>query len=354
MTTTQSTAARPRREVIGAWVLLAGYVTLLCGLMWDAQWHNDVGPDNFFTAPHLLLYSGTTMMGLACLTVVLLTTRSAPDRPAVTVFGFFRAPLPFLVGGIGASGNLAYGAADLWWHDVYGFDIALGTTPSHVGLVLSIFLELVGVVMAFAASVRTRSERWGFVAACAVAAMGSTQLASSLSEPVSAIVPSVAPSALIIGAEGALILGLAAGVLRSSRWLVASGLVFVALQGFLVLFSPAATRWYADAIGQPMRDYATNLSPALLLPVTFPVAALLAAGAVRYARRRPVHRQHVMAVLGGLVSVTMSVLYLVVAAADANVVVTLVATAVLGAVTGWAGWRLAGSVGAARLAEGAA
>ncbi len=342
MTTTQPTATRPRREVIGAWVLLAGYVTLLFGLMWDAQWHNDVGPDSFFTAPHLLLYTGTTIMGLACLTVVLLNTRHAPERSAVTVFGVFRAPLPFLVGGIGAAGNLMYGAADLWWHDVYGFDIAQGATPSHIGLVLSIFTELVGVVMAFAVSVHSRSERWGFVAACAVAAMGSTQIASSLSDPISAVVPSIAPSALIIGAECALLLGLAVGVLRSPRWLLASGLIFVALQGILVLFSPAATRWYADAIDQPMRDYATNLSPALFLPVTFPIAAVLAAVLVRYATPR------VMAVLGTLVSAIVSVLYLIAASEGANVIVTLVATAALGTVTGWAGWRLALRFGTAR------
>ena len=147
MTTTESVHAGaplrvpspPRREVIGAWLLLAGYATVFLGIAWDAQWHNDVGPDTFFTAPHLMLYGGPAVIGLTCLTVVLLTTwRSAPGSVdadgSVTVFRTFRAPPVFLIGGLGASANILYGAADLWWHEVYGFDLALGQTPSHLGL----------------------------------------------------------------------------------------------------------------------------------------------------------------------------------------------------------------------------
>lgn len=337
---------RPRREVIGAWCLLAGYVTLLFGLIWDGQWHNDVGPDTFFTAPHLLLYLGTATMGLSCLTVVLLTTfrpGPAPGRPAVTVFGVFRAPMAFLVGGVGAAGNLLYGAVDLWWHDVYGFDIAQSTTPSHLGLALSIFVELVGVVMAFAVPGRTRADKWGLAAVCAIATMGSTQLASALSDPVVALVPNLAPHAVFVGAVGALLIGLVVGIAGNVRWLLASALVFVVVQGSLILFSPPATRWYADAIGQPFRDYATNFSPALLLPFTFPIAALLVAGIVTVARRRGTSPPRTMAVLGALAGVLIAVLY-VVLAEDANAVLTLVPTAALAAVTGWAGWRLAATV----------
>ncbi|AQZ62484.1 hypothetical protein BKM31_14345 [[Actinomadura] parvosata subsp. kistnae] len=334
----------PRREVRGAWFLMLGYAVLLTGMVWDGQWHGDVGPDNFWTAPHLLLYVGTGIIGLSCLTVVLLSTWArgpATGTPSVTVLRTFRAPWPFLVGGLGASGNLLYAGSDLWWHEVYGFDIAAGTTPSHFGLGLSIQVEIFAMVMAFAVLRRTRSERWGLALAVALATIGSTSAFGMLSELLLAWLPGVAPRVLGLGAAGALTLSLIAGLTRGWRWPAAAGLAFVGVQGGLALFAPAATRWYAGAIGQPMRDYATGLPQVLIgFPATFPLIALVAGGAVAFAARRGARPLPVMAGIGALVGVNTAVFYGAIGM-EMNVAATLVAAVVIGAGTGWLGWQCA-------------
>ncbi|GAA3749501.1 hypothetical protein GCM10022225_37210 [Plantactinospora mayteni] len=345
-------SGRPRREVIGAWFLLAGYLSLLLGLTWDGQWHNDVGPDNFWTAPHLLLYSGTAIMGLTCLTVVLVNTWRPGldgDRPAVRVFGVFRAPLPFLVGGVGAAGNLLYGVADLWWHDFYGFDIALASTPSHLGLALCIFTELVGVVMAATVLGPSRGQRWAFAAACAVGVMGSTQLANVLSDPVSRVFPALGPRTVLMGVASALVVCLAVGVTRSVRWLLASGLVFLTTQVGIILFTPAATRWYADAIDMPFRDYAAGISPGIFLPAAYPVVMLLVAAVLWYARRRAAAPTRVVPVLGVVAGLLTALMYAFLES-GLNRPVTLLVTALLSGATGWFGWRCAALVRGRELA----
>ncbi|MFB4262659.1 hypothetical protein [Nonomuraea sp. GTA35] len=334
----------PRREVTGAWFLMSGYAVLLTGMVWDGQWHGDVGPDDFWTAPHLLLYAGTGIIGLTCLTVVLLSTWArgpATGTPSVTVFRTFRAPWPFLVGGLGASGNLLYAGSDLWWHEVYGFDIAAGATPSHLGLGLSIQVEIFAMVMAFAVLRRTRPERWGLALAIGLATIGSTSAFGMVSELVLAWLPGVAARVLGLGAAGALTLSLIAGLTRGWHWPAAAGLAFLGVQGGLALFAPAATRWYAEAIGQPMREYATNLPQALIgFPVTFPLVALAAGAVVAVAVRRGARPFPVMAAVGALVGVNTALFYGAIGM-EMNLAATLAAAVVIAAGMGLLGWQCA-------------
>ncbi|WP_346102984.1 hypothetical protein [Nonomuraea maheshkhaliensis] len=334
----------PRREVAGAWFLMFGYATLLAGMIWDGQWHGDVGPDNFWTAPHLLLYAGTGIIGLSCLSVVLLSTWArgpATETPSVTVFRTFHAPWPFLVGGLGAAANLLYAGADLWWHDLYGFDIAAGTTPSHFGLGLSIQVEIFAMVMAFAVLRRTRSDRWGLALATALAAVGSTSAFGMLSELVFDWLPGVAPRVPGLGAAGALMLSLIVGLTRRWHWPAAAGLAFVIVQGGLALSVPAATRWYAGAIGQPMRDYTSGLPQVLVgVPVTFPLIALLSAAVVAWAVRRDMSPRWITPAIGALAGVNTALFYGAVGM-EMNLPATLVTVAALGAGMGWLGWHCA-------------
>ncbi|MEU6716460.1 hypothetical protein ABZ897_33765 [Nonomuraea sp. NPDC046802] len=329
----------------GAWFLMFGYATLLVGMVWDGQWHGDVGPDSFWTAPHLLLYAGTGIIGLTCLSVVLLSTWArgpATETPSVTVFRTFRAPWPFLVGGLGASGNLLYAGSDLWWHDLYGFDIAAGTTPSHFGLGLSIQVEIFAMVMAFAVLRRTRSERWGLALAIGLATLGSTSAFGMLSELIFDWLPGVAPRVLGLGATGALMLSLIVGLTRRWHWPAAAGLTFVLVQGGLALFTPAATRWYAETIDQPVRDYTSGLPQVLVgFPVTFPLIALLAAGVVAWAVRRGVSPLWIAPAVGALAGVNAALFYGVLGLMEMNLPATLLAAAALGAAMGSLGWQCA-------------
>lgn len=329
----------PRREVIGTWVMLLGMVLLTFGLAWDAQWHFDVGPDTIFTAPHLMVYSGPAIYGFACLAVVLLTTWGRPqpsNRPALKALRVFRTPVPFLVGGLGAAMFLLYGAADLWWHDLYGFDISQSNTPSHVGLQFAYFATAAGLVMAFAALRGTRSGRWGFAATCVFALIGTLPLATSIPP-----VPGLASVVLGLAAMCALFLGVIAGTTRGAGWLLAYALAYVAVQAILFVFAPWATRTYADALGLPLRDYATEQSAiASAMPVTFPVVLAIGAGVIWLARKRNARPGIVLAGLGGATT-ALTMLLVGFLGSEGNVWLNLLAGGLVGAGMTWLGWHSA-------------
>jgi hypothetical protein len=158
-----------------AFVMLAGTLISLSGLTWDIDWHLDVGPDSFFTLPHLFIYSGGAIAGLTSLVMVLRATAAQrnghdPD-PAVggrafTVLGMFAAPIGYLVGGIAAATFLLYGLWDEWWHGLYGFDVTVASPP-HQGWLTAICVTMIGTAIVFAAAREHRWGRWGFMVAIA-------------------------------------------------------------------------------------------------------------------------------------------------------------------------------------------
>lgn len=172
-----------------AFVMLAGTLLSLSGLTWDIQWHSDVGPDSFFTLPHLFVYSGGAIAGLTSLVMVLRVTAAqrngqVPD-PAVggrafKVLGVFAAPIGYLVGGIAAASFLLYGLWDEWWHGLYGFDVTIASPP-HQGWLTSICVTMIGTAIVFAAARQHHWGRWGFMTAIAAfgqyASITSTALA---------------------------------------------------------------------------------------------------------------------------------------------------------------------------------
>jgi hypothetical protein len=108
------------------------------GLAWDIRWHGAVGRDQFWTPPHVLIYSGVFFAGLTCLAVVLFETerwwrrpRTAPNDGTVSFLGVFHAPLGFFVAGFGYLTLLLAAPLDDYWHQLYGVDVALWT-PFHV------------------------------------------------------------------------------------------------------------------------------------------------------------------------------------------------------------------------------
>jgi hypothetical protein len=254
-------AGNVRRGLVPAGFVLGGALLSLAGLSWDMQWHNDVGPDTFFTMPHLFLYTGSAVAGFASLAVVLSATaaqrRGQPVDPvvggrAVGVFGrTFTAPAGYLISGIGAAGFLLYGLWDEWWHGLYGFDVTVASPP-HVGFLLSVQITMVGALVVFMAA---RQHRWGVIGTIVSAA---TLMAFS-------IVTVMGLDALSIDefdAVGAGVVFICVVVVMMcahalDRPIGAIGVVaaVAAMQAVLWWFSPWATVIYADAIGLPMRDY---------------------------------------------------------------------------------------------------
>ncbi|NMK85938.1 hypothetical protein HHM20_12700, partial [Staphylococcus capitis] len=69
-----TSAIMERYAPLGAYGVLLGSLVGATGTTWDVQWHSDVGPDTFFTLPHLFLYSGSAISGIVSLTMVLMVT----------------------------------------------------------------------------------------------------------------------------------------------------------------------------------------------------------------------------------------------------------------------------------------
>jgi hypothetical protein len=101
--------------------LLGSELLIFVGAIWDIQWHQDVGPDTFFTAPHLLIYSGALFAGLSCLAVVLACTwrtrqPDASNDPAIIPIlrRTFWAPPGLILAGLGASPSGCSPATTPW------------------------------------------------------------------------------------------------------------------------------------------------------------------------------------------------------------------------------------------------
>ncbi|TWD83964.1 hypothetical protein FB561_5135 [Kribbella amoyensis] len=333
----------PRREQLGPWLLLLGTTLGGLGMVWDVQWHSDVGPDTFFTAPHLLLYLGMATSGITSLVIVLLNTRAShtsqyvDGSPAVTVLGTFRAPLPYLLCGCAGAGGLLFGLADLWWHEVYGFDVT-PTSPPHVAMSLMSLFDTAGLLLAFILLRSTRAGRLGLTIAIGACVPNLVFLLYSTPP-----IPGIATVVLAISAAGVLLLSVFAGALRRPALVasVAPGLILI--HAALWFFAPAATRIYADSLGLGLRDYALGV-PAMpiTLPFALPLAALLYAGGLRLGRARGWSPKVVIPVLGALGTTLVVAGYLSVPLGTTPL--TLLPAAPIGAVAGWIGWQL-GSLG---------
>ena len=299
---------------IGAWVVLLGTMITTLGISWDVQWHKTVGPDSFFTLPHLFIYSGSAIAGIASLVVVLMVSsaqraghpmpRTVGGTPIRLFGGIFTAPLGYLIAGVGAALFLLYGLADLWWHSVYGFDAVLNT-PSHVALFLSISITMLGGIMVFAAA---RDQRWGqlgIVAAIPILiifAPITTNAFSTLPLPLD-------PTIVGIIFFSSLLLIVGAGILRRAGGAIAVAAVLGILQAFLWWFSPWAAVTYAKAVGLPLRDGLTPQPPDLpsAIPMFLLVAAAVVEGAFWLIRTRGLDARNVMPLLGGATGLIVAV-----------------------------------------------
>lgn len=266
----------------GAWGVLLGTVITTVGISWDIQWHNEVGPDTFFTLPHLFLYSGSAIAGFVSLVMVVRATaaqragRTVPfaGGTPIRVFGStLTAPVGYMVAGAGAALFLIYGLFDLEWHAIYGFDAVLNT-PSHVALFLSISITMIGSLMVFAAH---RDHRWGRIGVVfatviliAFAPIPADAL-NNLAPPVDAMVVATVLFAPMLLIMGALVLGRPGSAL-------AIGIATAAVQAVLWWFSPWAAHTYAAAVGLPLRDGLTPAPPAF--PSIIPMFLFVAAAAV--------------------------------------------------------------------------
>jgi hypothetical protein len=329
-----STLEWRRFERIGAALALLGIFLTFFGLTWDIQWHADVGPDTFWTVPHLFVYAGSAVTGFACLTVVLLSTalREARADDIPVLGGRFRAPLGFVVAGFGAFGFLLFGTFDQWWHVIFGFDVSL-SSPPHIGLILSALTSMIGAMLIY---VRGRRVSAGAFSTALAINLGFTLpvLILMMWEMGQTWQFLVFPAFFLVTA-----MLLTASVTRNPWWVLGLTLIFTAFRWMNWFLVPEITNLYASSLGLALRDTSEGfpLMP-YFMPILASVAGLTAALLLALSKARGWNAALSAAVIGALVA---PVLYLdgsmISFAKDPLFIAPIV---LLGALCGWLGWQL--------------
>lgn len=120
---------RKQRVQFGPILVLVGGLIALFGTYWDDSWHTDRGRDTFFVPPHLLLYSGVMLAGIAVglwAFQMFLTTR--------TMRALFRHP-PLVLAAVGTATTIASAPIDEAWHRLFGRDAVLWSPPHMLGVI---------------------------------------------------------------------------------------------------------------------------------------------------------------------------------------------------------------------------
>ncbi|MDB4898065.1 MAG: hypothetical protein JWN15_4327 [Firmicutes bacterium] len=261
------------------------------GVAWDIQWHGDVGPDTFWTLPHIFFYGGTAFAGLICLYVVLITTAQyrkgvagVNDETTTPWLGLFRAPMGFVITGLGSLTFLISGIYDQWWHSIWGFDVTL-VSPPHIGLLSAGLINAVGTVYMFA-SEGSRATKRGETGLLRPATIGlSMALAALLAEVSHFLViaidniryigPIEFYSLLVTMLFGLALLG-GVAYLRRPGIATLTALWFTIVRVIALYGTPWATTAYASALNLPFRENAHRVAiVAVAMPALLIVPALI-------------------------------------------------------------------------------
>lgn len=129
-------------------MVFASFAVIL-GVYWDVSWHRSIGRDSFLSPPHVSIYLGGIVAGLACAVVVLRTSfagTEAERAASVRFWRFFRGPLGAWVAIWGTFAMLTSAPFDDWWHNAYGLDVEI-LSPPHTVLALGIWAIQLGALL---------------------------------------------------------------------------------------------------------------------------------------------------------------------------------------------------------------
>lgn len=332
---------------LAGWPFLAGQLLALFGLVWDIQWHDEVGPDTFFTLPHLVLYSGVALGGAICLAVLLAGAgQRGPGGPAAWLRGARSAPVGYLIGFLGTVGFLLYGLYDLWWHTVYGFDATV-ESPPHVGLLLCSLIVMVGCLSVQAAGQQATPQGWSSrIGLALAAAVLITTVTPWLEMTPASLVGIDMGHPVGVAALYSLALLLVAATANRPGLVVLTALLMTGLRLGAWFFAPWATSLYAGSLGLAHRDDATGLPEmAAMMPAYLLVAGLVIEGVLFLGRQRSWRVSLTIWLAAGLsaplllwLEATISVEPLLWRAGSQPSSLLLVG--LVGALAGWFGWRL--------------
>jgi len=161
-----ATIALPLRRVVIARTstaipLIVGLIgTLLSwfGSGWDVSWHRLFGRDTFWSTPHLFIYVGVALWGVAALIASATAMAGRPIRGRALVLGPLRAELGLALIGVGALVTILAGPFDNLWHSVFGRDVDIWSPP-HIAGIAGGAIGLLGWLAATAPGVFPIDER---------------------------------------------------------------------------------------------------------------------------------------------------------------------------------------------------
>lgn len=157
-------SAAPVRVPWHVHAVLFASASVVLGVLWDISWHQSVGRDTLFSPPHLAIYLGGVVAGLACGWHVLRTSFAGTDADraaAVTFWKYFRGSFGAWLCIWGAIAMITSAPFDDWWHNAYGLDVKI-LSPPHTVLALGILaIQLGAMFMVLALQNRADTDPGG-------------------------------------------------------------------------------------------------------------------------------------------------------------------------------------------------
>jgi hypothetical protein len=130
------------------WACVLAVTSASFGGVWDISWHESIGRDTFWTAPHLLIQFGGVLAGVAAGYLIMASSfGGAAERRAgaVRIWGF-HGPLGAFICCWGGVAMVTSAPFDNWWHSAYGLDVKI-LSPPHVVLILGMLAIRLGAVV---------------------------------------------------------------------------------------------------------------------------------------------------------------------------------------------------------------
>src|SRR5579871_3375436 len=144
----QETAAERASIPWYLWACALAVTSASFGGVWDISWHESIGRDTFWTAPHLFIHFGGILAGIVALYLIAKTTFSqSPELRvgAVRIWGLY-GPLGAFICCWGGVAMVTSAPFDNWWHNAYGLDVKI-LSPPHVVLILGLMAIRLGTAV---------------------------------------------------------------------------------------------------------------------------------------------------------------------------------------------------------------
>jgi hypothetical protein len=119
----------------GLWTLFVAHAIAGWGTQWDVQWHLTIGRDSFWIAPHVMTYSGVTLLVLVSFGMLAWTNAFGERTVATRRFAGFTATPGWHVAAWGIAMTVLAAPIDDLWHRLFGLDVTLWSPPHMLGLV---------------------------------------------------------------------------------------------------------------------------------------------------------------------------------------------------------------------------